>query len=256
MFKITPKEVEPTIVQKKGRKNKELAKEHFDNAFKISATLIGAVDHIIKQTTATPVEIRKMLRESLREVKNLNKSLIRYNNVHYRVKRTREFHNTGLEKLRPISKKMALFADWEYGVTRKSRYDVTNLLCTYIKNNKLQNPDNKTIIIPDSKLKSLLMIKDEAVLKYPTMQKYLKNCFEEELEPYDDDDDKGKLDPNVTTATEDATPVVDSEDATPVVDSEDATPVVDVGSTTTKSVKKDKENAKPSKSGKKQSVPK
>jgi hypothetical protein len=51
------------------------------------------------------------------------------------------------------------------------------------------------------------MIKEEAVLKYPTMQKYLKNCFDEELEPYDDN---GKIDHHVTTATEDAT----TEDAT------------------------------------------
>jgi hypothetical protein len=85
---------------------------------------------------------------------------------------------------------MALFSDgvdqcdgWEYGVTQKSRYDVTNVLCAYIKENELRDPKNKTIITPDAKLKELLQVEDDIVLKYPTMQKYLKNCFEDVIDP-------------------------------------------------------------------------
>ena len=179
MFSVAPKQVESTIVPKKGRKNKEIAQEHFEKSLEKIEGSVVALDNIIKLQDPSVVEMRKQLRNALRDVKDVKKYLIKYKNIQYKPKRTRESHNTGLEKLRPISESMALFADWEYGVTQKSRYDVTNILCSYIKENELRDPDNRTIILPDAKLKDLLQVEDGIVLKYPTMQKYLKNCFEE-----------------------------------------------------------------------------
>lgn len=187
MFSVAPKQVEPTIVPKKGRKNKEIALEHFEKSMeKIEGSVIS-IEAIIKMSDPTVIEMRKQLRVALREVKEVRKFLTKYKNIQYKPKRTRESHNTGLEKLRPISESMAIFAgsslpqgeEWEYGVTQKSRYDVTNVLCAYIANNELRDPTNRTIITPDAKLKELLKVEDDIVLKYPTMQKYLKNCFEE-----------------------------------------------------------------------------
>ena len=188
MFSVTPKHVELTIVPKKGRKNKEIAFEHFEESVKKVEGLVKTLDSIIKDQATYEVRkpLRGVLREALREVKDVEKLLVKYKKIQYKPKRTRESHNTGLEKLRPISESMALFAEglpecknWEYGVTQKSRYDVTNLLCVYIKENELRDSDNRTIITPDAKLKELLQLEDDVVLKYPTMQKYLKHCFEE-----------------------------------------------------------------------------
>jgi hypothetical protein len=190
MFSVAPKQVGPTIVPKKGRKNKEIALEHFEKSMEKIEGSVSSIENIIKLSDPTVVEMRKNLRNALREVKEVRKFLTKYKNIQYKPKRTRESHNTGLEKLRPISESMALFADdveqcdgWEYGTTQKSRYDVTNVLCAYIKENELRDPKNKTIITPDAKLKELLQVEDDIVLKYPTMQKYLKNCFEEVIEP-------------------------------------------------------------------------
>lgn len=183
MFAVAPKQVESTMIPKKGRKNKEIALEHFEKSLDMIETALTSIDAVIKLQDPTVVEMRKNLRNySLREVKEAKKFLIKYKNIQYKPKRTRECHSTGLEKLRPISESMALFADLEYGTTQKSRYDVTNILCSYIKENDLRDPDNRTIIIPDAKLKKLLQVEDGIVLKYPTMQKYLKNCFEEVVE--------------------------------------------------------------------------
>jgi hypothetical protein len=87
---------------------------------------------------------------------------------------------------------MALFAGWEYGVTQKSRRNVTNLLCEYIKTNELYDENNKSIIIPDAKLKELLQVEDDVILQYPTMQKYLKNCFEDIVEEIENEEVKDK----------------------------------------------------------------
>lgn len=192
MFSVAPKQVEPTIVPKKGRKNKEIALEHFEKSMDKIEGSVTSIENIIKLSDPTVIEMRKHLRNALREVKDVKKFLVKYKNIQYKPKRTRESHNTGLEKLRPISENMALFASlcdlpqcngWVYGETEKSRYDITNILCAYIKENELRDPDNRTIITPDAKLKELLQIDDDIVLKYPTMQKYLKNCFEEVVEP-------------------------------------------------------------------------
>lgn len=190
MFKFPPKQVEPTTIPKKGRKNKDIAKEHFDETLVILDKITELIDAGIKPQDITPVESRKQLRNILREVKEVKKLLNKYKNIQYKPKRTRGANNTGLEKLRPISENMAIFANWEYGTTRKSRHDVTNALCAYIKDLNLRDPDNKTIITPDAKLKELLQLEDDVVLKYPTMQKYLKNCFEEEPEPVEEEPKK------------------------------------------------------------------
>lgn len=187
MFSFAPKQVALTMVPKKGRKNKEIAQEHFEKAIIKSVESVSAIEAVIKLQDPTVLEMRKQLRIALREVKDVRKLLTKYKNIQYKPKRTRESHNTGLEKLRPISESMAVFAEhalsepeeWEYGVTQKSRYDVTNILCAYIKENELRDPDNRTIITPDAKLKKLLQVEEDVVLKYPTMQKYLKNCFED-----------------------------------------------------------------------------
>lgn len=191
MFAVAPKQVENIIVPKptKGRKNKEVAFQHFQKVVeKVENTLL-IVEGTIKLQDPTVIEMRKQLRNGLREIKEARKFLIRYQNIQYKPKRTRNSCNTGLQKLRPISENMALFAGWEYGVTQKSRRNVTNLLCEYIKTNELYDENNKSIIIPDAKLKELLQVEDNVILQYPTMQKYLKNCFEDIVEEEIEDEE-------------------------------------------------------------------
>lgn len=183
MFSFAPRQVELTMIPKRGRKQKEIAQEYFEKSMIKLEESIARLDGIIKLQEPTVIEMRKNIRSVRKEVKDVERLLVKYKNIQYKPKRTRDSHNTGLEKLRPISENMALFAGWDYGVTQKSRYDITNVLCTYIKENDLRDPTNKTIITPDAKLKKLLQIDDDVVLKYPTMQKYLKNCFEDVVEP-------------------------------------------------------------------------
>ncbi|ABF82100.1 hypothetical protein MIV070L [Invertebrate iridescent virus 3] len=181
MFQTTPKQVKPTTVPKTGRKNADVAHEHFTNGTQKLEEALLKFEAILKpkEKDQSIQEFRKQVRAVCKDAKDAKKFLEKYKNIRYRPKRTRESHNTGLEKPRMISEAMATFADWEYGKTEKSRYDVTKYLCAYIKDNDLRDASNKTIILPDAKLKKLLQVDDSVVLKYPTMQKYLKHCFDE-----------------------------------------------------------------------------
>jgi chromatin remodeling complex protein RSC6 len=84
--------------------------------------------------------------------------------------------SSGFLKPVPISHAMASFTGWS-PTELKSRVDVTKFLCSYIKDNNLQNPTDRRQIILDSKLMKLLDYKEGAPLTYFDMQSHLKKHF-------------------------------------------------------------------------------
>ena len=85
--------------------------------------------------------------------------------------------NSGFLKPVHISKDMAQFAGWDSSQP-KSRVDATKALCKYIRDNNLQNPENRRQIFPDEKLKKLLGYEDGSEpLTYYSMQTYMKPHF-------------------------------------------------------------------------------
>lgn len=84
--------------------------------------------------------------------------------------------SSGFLKPVPISTAMASFTGWA-PTELKSRVDVTKFLCSYIKENNLQNPEDRRQIILDSKLSKLLDYKDGTSLTYFDMQSHLKKHF-------------------------------------------------------------------------------
>eukprot|EP00122_Pirum_gemmata_P012102 Pgem_evm1s11233 len=108
--------------------------------------------------------------------------LIRKNvksNLRGKVTQNRRANTTsGFEKPLRISNHLSDFAGWPRGEL-KCRNDVTRLLCSYVKNNNLQNPDRRTQIIPDEKLQQLLDPRKEFkdTLQYTSMQKLIQHHF-------------------------------------------------------------------------------
>lgn len=186
MFSVTPKIIEPVLVLKKGRKHKELAAEYFVKASSLVDTTIEKVDEVIKLQDATPLEMRKRLRNAIRELKESRKFLLKFKKTQYVNKRTKAAganNNTGFVKPRPISENMALFAKWEYGKVQKSRHEVYNYLTEYIKKNELEVPEYRRNIRADAKLKKLFNLNDtQNMITYTSMNQLLNNCFEKKVE--------------------------------------------------------------------------
>ena len=87
--------------------------------------------------------------------------------------------NSGFLKPVTISKEMAKFTGWNPSEL-KSRVEVTKYICDYIRENQLQNPEDRREIRPDSKLRKLLKYdakKASAPLRYYSLQTYLKPHF-------------------------------------------------------------------------------
>ena len=103
--------------------------------------------------------------------------------------------NSGFMKLVPVSEELSEFAGWDPKELH-SRVDVTKYICNYIKENNLQNPNDRRIIEPDLKLKKLLKTYDEGrdTLKYYTLQSHLKIHFPKEISEKRSKSDKKKSD--------------------------------------------------------------
>jgi chromatin remodeling complex protein RSC6 len=84
---------------------------------------------------------------------------------------------SGFAKPSKVSKELCEFLNKSEG-SEIARTEVTKALIAYINENKLQNNENKQIIVPDEKLKFLLGITDnEPSLSYFTLQKYMNKHF-------------------------------------------------------------------------------
>lgn len=85
--------------------------------------------------------------------------------------------NSGFKKKVPVSDKFQKFAGWG-GDELHSRIDATKFICDYIKENNLQNPDDKRRIIPDDKLRKILACDKEVTdFRYCDIQTYMKNHY-------------------------------------------------------------------------------
>lgn len=82
---------------------------------------------------------------------------------------------SGFQKPTRISKELAKFTGWNDSELH-SRVEVTKFICDYIKNNNLQNPDDRRQILPDAKLQKLLGYnpkKEPEPLRYYSIQFFL-----------------------------------------------------------------------------------
>lgn len=117
--------------------------------------------------------LKILYKEVLKERKELQKKSNKNNK-----KKKKKNNLSGFAVPTKITKELAEFLNLEPD-TEISRTDVTSLICKYIKDNNLQNPDNKKIILPDDKLKKLFngYLGEEDQLEFFNIQSYLKYHF-------------------------------------------------------------------------------
>lgn len=121
--------------------------------------------------------------QNLKFLRSLNKQLKTLHSHTSRVlnskRRTNRSSNTCSGFLKPvsISKEMCKFTGWD-PKNQYSRVQVTKYICDYIKNNELQNPEDRRQIQVDKKLKKLLKYdKSSSPLTYYHLQTLLKPHF-------------------------------------------------------------------------------
>lgn len=121
----------------------------------------------------------KFMKNLLKDIKNLKKQVLI---LHKKKKvKTVKIRKTdvcsGLQQQKPIIDELITFFDLKTNTS--SRVEATKLISKYIKDNNLQNPENKKIIVIDDKLRALIKYDDVHVLTYSTLQKYISNLFKQ-----------------------------------------------------------------------------
>tara|TARA_Y100000389_G_scaffold166306_1_gene170974 strand:+ start:12998 stop:13642 length:645 start_codon:yes stop_codon:yes gene_type:complete len=135
---------------------------------------IADVDREVKTLRQSKCPGGKFLKSLNKTLKGLKTKSLR---VMGKKPKKRSNVNSGFLKQVPISKEMAKFIGCSSS-DLKSRVDVTKHICSYIKDNNLQNPKDKREILPDTKLKKLLRVeKGDAPLTYYRVQSKLKPHF-------------------------------------------------------------------------------
>lgn len=125
-----------------------------------------------KSRKNTGVKFVKSLTKSLRTLKKDTEKAMKMKRKTNRAKNT----TSGFMKPVQISDEMIKFTGWEADAP-KSRVDVTKFICNYIKENELQKPEDRRVILPDAKLKKILNHQDGENLTYYSLQKKIQHHF-------------------------------------------------------------------------------
>ena len=126
-----------------------------------------------------------LIKSSLTDLQNSLRGLEKKTNKKFKnyIRENRKFKNrgnkqpSGFAKPTKISNKLCTFLNKPDG-TEMARTEVTQQLIKYIKENNLQNTENKKLIQPDEKLTDLLDINNtETELTYFNLQSFMNKHF-------------------------------------------------------------------------------
>lgn len=178
-------DTDASVKKKRLVPTKETVATEFDD-------LVGVIDDEIARLRESPGKAKgvKFLRSLGKKVKTLRGHSVR---VMKQKQKTNRKNNTNSGFLKPviISNDMAKFTGWNPDELR-SRVDVTKYICKYIRENDLQNPEDRRQILADKKLAKLLeysVDEDEKPLTYYRIQTYMKKHF---TNPPKEDDESSK----------------------------------------------------------------
>ena len=108
--------------------------------------------------------------------KGINKQMksLKKENQKHKMKQPKK--PSGFAKPSKVSSELCKFLNKEEG-TQMARTDVAKALTKYIQTNNLQFSENKQIILPDEKLKTLLGVTTDEKITFFNIQKYMNKHF-------------------------------------------------------------------------------
>lgn len=137
-----------------------------DNQF---TAILSTLCQFKTQITAISTQMKTLEKTVKREIKQHKKEVIKKQSKGNR-------KPSGFAAASPISEELCDFMGKERG-TSIARTEVTKFICSYIDENSLRNLENKRVIDPDDKLKSLLGPEEDTVLTYFNIQRFMNKHF-------------------------------------------------------------------------------
>lgn len=140
--------------------------------------MITSFENIIDSLTLLKMQITEVQQKIKTIEKDIKKEFKKTNKIGNTPKLIKNKKPSGFARPSKVTQELCEFMEKPIG-TELARTEVNKHLTSYIKQNNLQNQNNKSIIIPDNKLKNLLGIKDleNVDLTFFTIQKYMNKHF-------------------------------------------------------------------------------
>lgn len=134
-------------------------------------TMLTEIDEITKKLKVFQTDLKKLQKEhqKLQKKHTSKKTKVDENG-------NKIVQKTGFALPVPLSDQLCAFLKMPLG-THLSRTDVTREVNKYIKEQKLQDPENGRNILPDKLLKELLQPGQDDVVSYFNLQRYLSPHF-------------------------------------------------------------------------------
>jgi chromatin remodeling complex protein RSC6 len=133
------------------------------------------IEEHIEELTLDKISIQRRINELINNAEDLSSE----NNTNcrnaFRTSRSSRL-SSGFVAPQPIHSEVANFFGLPIG-TSLSRCELTRLINIYIRENGLEDKQNKRNINPDEKLKALLKITDDKKLTYFNLQRHLSPLF-------------------------------------------------------------------------------
>ena len=149
--------------------NTVLGNEEKNNISEQFEGIINSLGLFKSQINSLQQQLRVLEKTVKKQMKILKKDVTKNKNKGIR-------KPSGFAKPSKVTNELCVFMNKKEG-TEIARTEVTRALCTYIKENKLENNKNNKIIIPDDKLNALLGIEEGQELTYFTIQKFMNKHF-------------------------------------------------------------------------------
>lgn len=147
-----------------------LNEEELSDSFKTITNNLSTIASNLKSLVGDVKKLEKRVSKDLREAKKSKKK--GKSSTGEKPKRA----PSGFAKPSDISEELCNFLGVPLG-KQMARTEVTKHVTQYIKDQGLQNPENKRHILPDQKLKALLGATDDEEVTYFNLQKFMKHHF-------------------------------------------------------------------------------
>lgn len=118
-------------------------------------------------------------------LKNLEKSHKKELKMSKKYRKSKRLNNenkkpSGFNKPKPVPTEIINLLGLEKGA-ELPRTKITKLIYGYIKDNKLQSPEDKRTILPDAKLKKLFNLKKDEAVTFYNIQTHIKKVYPETI---------------------------------------------------------------------------
>jgi chromatin remodeling complex protein RSC6 len=141
--------------------------EPIDNQF---SALLSTLSQFKTQITCMATQLKSLEKTVRKEIKQHKREIVKKQQSKANKK------PSGFAQASLVSNDLANFLGKEPGTT-VARTEVTKFVCNYIRQNDLTNENNKRVINPDDKLKTLLGVNDDTVVTYFNLQRFMNRHF-------------------------------------------------------------------------------